>query len=97
MTNYITSFVSNRVREYAYNTTTRKYATEWKNMTLDYNNRASDFVMLRDFLKAYINGEMRHQFKNNGKNYYFNELPQQCKNNLRSAFNSYEAFLSVPH
>lgn len=93
----INSFVSNRLREYAYVTDARKFACKWRNMEHDYNNRAADFVMIRDFLKAYINGEMRHQFKSRGKCYYFEDLPQQCKNNLKSIYVNYASFLSLPH
>lgn len=78
-----------------YNTGARKLWCKWSEMKREYENRKETFVTMYNFLKAFINGEFKFQFKNCGKNYLFAEMPAQCKNNLKALCASYEAFLSV--
>lgn len=78
-----------------YDTAGRKHWCKWSEMKYDYEKNKDVFVIMYNFLKAFINGEFKFQFKNRGKNYLYSEMPAQCKNNLKALCASYEAFLSV--
>lgn len=84
-----------RIIDITYHTGARKLSCKWSEMKYDYENDKECFVTMYNFLKAFIKGEFKYQFKNRGKNYLFAEMPAQQQNNIKALCASYEAFLSV--